>query len=173
MRPLSRADAGYNDEGNPPNADIAMLDIDFPPDRATPDMPSLNHSYVCSRILRQLFADARIEALTELSLDIDNGLTPDICVYPAECIHPNFSRDVSKLQQMPILAIEVISASQNIQDILIKSERLVRAGVKAAWTVEPFTRTVFVTTPEGETIVHDRIVESEGVRVDFGKIFAG
>lgn len=148
-----------------------MLDIDLPDTQPATGMPSLNHSYLCSRILRQLFADEHIEALTELTLDIDNGLTPDICVYPAECIQPNLSRDIARFQPLPTLAIEVISASQNIQEMLLKAERLVKAGVKVVWTVEPFTRTLFVTTPGGETILHDALVESEGIRVDFRKIF--
>jgi hypothetical protein len=51
-----------------------MLDIEFPLENQTmiDDMPSLNHSYICSKILRQLFANEKIEALTELTLDIDN-----------------------------------------------------------------------------------------------------
>lgn len=104
-------------------------------------------------------------------LDIDNGLTPDICVYPAEAIHPNFSRDIKKLKKMPILTIEVVSASQNIQDILEKSERMVKAGVKAVWTVEPYTRSIFVTTDQGENIFYNREVQSENIKVDFKRIF--
>ena len=64
-----------------------MLDIEFST-KTQEDIPSLNHSFLCSRILRQLFSNDSIEALTELTLDIDNGLTPDICVYPKESIWP-------------------------------------------------------------------------------------
>jgi Uma2 family endonuclease len=149
-----------------------MLDIEFPTEKQHTDMPSLNHSYLCSQMLRQLFNNPSIEALTELTLDIDNGLTPDICVYPAEAIHPNFSRDIIKMPQMPVVAIEVISASQNIQDMLVKAERLIRAGVKAVWTVEPYSRTVFVTTEAGEAILHNQPVASEGIQVDFKHIFS-
>ena len=150
-----------------------MLDMEFPVDKKEIDMPSLNHSYICSQVLRQLFADDAIEALTELTLDIDKGLTPDICVYPKDLIDPNFSRDIAKLSQMPTIAIEVISASQNIQTILEKAERMIQAGIKAVWTVEPYTRTIFVTTNSGEEIVYSQIVESENIKVDFKKIFIG
>ncbi len=149
-----------------------MLDTELPETKHD-EMPSLNHSYICSRILRQLFQHDSIEALTELTIDIDNGLTPDICVYPAESINPNFSRDIAKVQQMPILAIEVISASQNIQDILEKAERMVKEGVKAVWTIEPYTRSIFVTTEKEENILYNQPVESENVKVDFKKIFEG
>ncbi len=148
-----------------------MLDIEFPIKKEGLKMPSLNHSYLCSRILHQLFENSSIEALTELTIDIDNGITPDICIYPSETIQPDFSRDVTKMQQMPVVAIEIISASQNIQDILEKAERMIKAGIKAVWTVEPYTRTIFTTTEKGEEILHSQSVKSEDVEVDFKKIF--
>jgi Uma2 family endonuclease len=136
------------------------------------EMPSFNHSVICSRLLKQLFTDDKIEALPELTLDIDKGITPDISVYPQSSVQPNFRRDVTKYPEMPILAIEVISASQNIQDLLIKADILVEKGVKAVWTIEPFTETIFVTTTNGEQKFSSQEIESEGIKVDFKKIFA-
>ena len=146
-----------------------MLDLEL--SLPETEMPSLNHSYICSRILRQLFTIDGIEALMELTLDLDKGLTPDICVYPVATLTPNFSRDVTKVSTLPILAIEVISASQNIQTLLEKAEYLVQAGVKVVWTVEPYTRSIFVTTAEGERIVYNSIVSFESIAVDFTQIF--
>jgi Uma2 family endonuclease len=73
---------------------------------------------------------------------------------------------------MPILAIEVISASQNIQDLLIKADTLVANGVKTVWTIEPFTETIFVTTKDGEEKFTNQEIESENIKVDFRKIFS-
>lgn len=134
-------------------------------------MPSLNHSYICLQILRQLLQNEEIAPLPELTLDIGNGLTPDISVFPAEEIQPNFFRDVSKFPQMPILAIEVISSSQTIQELLEKAEQLVKAGIKSVWTVEPHSRSVFVMTQAEEKLFHSELVENEGIRVDFAKVF--
>jgi Uma2 family endonuclease len=135
------------------------------------EMPSLNHSILYNKILRQLFENDKVEALPELTLDIGKGIIPDISVYPKEKVPINFRRDISKFKEMPILAIEVISATQNIQDLLEKADILIENGVKAVWTVEPFSNTVFVTTKYGEEIVHNQTVESEGIKVDFKKIF--
>ena len=135
------------------------------------NMPSLNHSFICNRILRQLFANESIEAMPELTLSIDKGITPDISVYQREKIQPDFLRDCTKFSEMPFLAIEVISASQNIQDLLEKSYTLIANGVKAVWTVEPFTNTIFVTTKDGVKKFPNQEIESEGIRVDFKKIF--
>jgi hypothetical protein len=40
-------------------------------------MPSLNHSYICAHILKQLQKYEQFEALPELTLDVGNGLTPE------------------------------------------------------------------------------------------------
>ncbi len=136
-------------------------------------MPSLNHSYICAQILKQLQKYDRFEALPELTLNVgNNGLTPDISVFPKELIKPNFFRDIPKFSQMPILAIKVISASQNIQTLLEKAVQLIGAGVKVVWTVEPFTQTIFVTTKAfGEVLERSTVIESEGISVDFTQIF--
>lgn len=135
------------------------------------EMPSLNHSVICTKLLLNLSQNQDYQPLVELTLDVDKGLTPDISIFPKGKIKPNFFQDVTKYPEMPTLAIEVISASQNIQDLLTKAKLLVRQGVKAVWTVEPFTNTVFVTDKIGEKRLHNQEVESEGIKIDFREIF--
>lgn len=134
-------------------------------------MPSLNHSYICLQIIKQLIDNETIEPLPELTLDIANGLTPDISVFPKAQIQPNPFRDVPRFQERPILAIEVVSSSQTIQEMLQKATQLVSEGVRVVWTVEPYSRTVFVTTRSGETLFHDELIENEDIQVDFSKVF--
>ena len=148
------------------------LENDKQNDKQDEEMPSLNHSYICLQILRQLLQNEKVEPLPELTLDIANGLTPDISIFPKEQIHPNFFRDIPKFQQMPILAIEVISSSQTIEELLEKAAQLIQAGVKVVWTIEPHSRSVFVTTPSEEKLFHDGIVENEEIQVDFAKVFS-
>ncbi len=135
------------------------------------DMPSLNHSYICAQLMRQLLQNENIQVLPELTLDIENGLTPDISIFPKDQIRPNFFEDVLKMQQPPVLAIEVISSSQNIQTMIEKAKLLVRSGVRAVWTIEPYGRSIFVSGSDGEKLFHEEVVESEGITVDFSKIF--
>jgi Uma2 family endonuclease len=135
------------------------------------EMPSFIHSYLCGEIMEQLALNKQFKAFPELTLAIENGITPDISVYPRQKEKPSFLRDISKFTEMPVLAIEIISASQNIQELLEKSELLITNGVKAVWTVEPFTNTVFVTTKDGEKRFHNTEVESEEIKVDFRQIF--
>jgi Uma2 family endonuclease len=86
------------------------------------EMPSFNHSFICNRLLQQLFTNDQIEALPELTLNIEKDITPDISIYPKEKVAPDFLNDYAKYPDLPILAIEIISASQNIQDLLEKSK---------------------------------------------------
>jgi len=137
------------------------------------EMPSFNHSYICAEIIEQISESKQFKALPELTLDIGNGLTPDVSIYLRSKIKPNFLRDFPKYPEMPVVAIEVISASQNIQDLLEKAQLLVANGVKAVWTIEPFSNSIFVTTKDGEEIFHNQAVESKGIKVDFRKIFNG
>ena len=142
-----------------------------PVDESKQTMPSLNHSYLCLQIMKQLIAHEDIEPLPELTLDIANGLIPDISVFPKAKIKPDLFHDILKFQEKPSVAIEVVSSSQTIQDVLQKASQLVAAGIKAVWSVEPYSRTVFVTTSRGETLFHGGVVENEGIKIDFSKVF--
>ena len=135
------------------------------------EMPSFNHSIICNRLLKQLFTNEKIEALPELTLSIEKDITPDISIYPKEKVAPDFMQDYAKYPEMPILAIEVISASQNIQDLVEKSKMLVANNIKTVWTIEPFTNTVFVTTKAGIQKFTAQEIESDGIKVDFNRIF--
>ena len=55
--------------------------------------------------------------------------------------------------------------------MLNKAELMVTQGVNAVWTVEPYSKTVFVTTAQGETLFHEEIIETEAIKVDFSKVF--
>lgn len=135
------------------------------------NMPSLNHSYVCLQIMKQLIRNETMEPLPELTLDIGNGLTPDISVFPKAKIKPNWFHDVPRFRDKPAVAIEIISSSQTIQEVLQKAAQLVSAGVAAVWTIEPYSRSVFVTTKDGEVLYHGGIVATEGVEIDFSQVF--
>jgi hypothetical protein len=134
-------------------------------------MPSLNHSFLCLKILQSLLQNESILPLPELTLESANGLTPDISVFLKGTINPNFFEDVTRFPEKPLLAIKIISASQTIQEMLNKAKLLVREGVKTVWTVEPFSQTVFVTTQTGDSRFHQEIVCCGDIEVNFSKIF--
>lgn len=134
-------------------------------------MPSLNHSYICLQLLKQFIAYEHIEPLPELTLDIGNGITPDIAIFPKTLVKPNQFNDITRIREMPLLAIEVISSSQTIRDMLQKARDLVTAGVMTVWTVEPYSRTVFITNNEGERMSHESIVTCADMKINFLQVF--
>ena len=142
-------------------------------DFSTEEMPTLNHSFVCSEILAQLYKQQTLRPLPELTLAIEKGITPDISVYHKEEIKPNFLEDITRYEKLPILAIEIISPSQNVQDLLEKAKMMLQAGVRTVWTVEPFSNTIFVTDKSGTRRFHNAKVESDNITVDFAQIFGG
>jgi Uma2 family endonuclease len=135
------------------------------------DMPTLNHSNLCADIMEQIWEDRTFKPLPELTLDIGNGITPDISVYLRERMKPDYWHDVVKYPEMPLLAIEAVSPSQGVQGLVEKAETLLAHGVKAVWVVEPVTKSIVVVTPGGKKALHNQVVESEGVKVDFRRIF--
>ena len=145
--------------------------IELEQESAEEEMPSYIHSYLCQEIIEHLLENKSVRPFPELTLAIGNGLTPDISVYPRTNIKPDFWHDIAKFPEMPIIAIEIVSASQNIEDLIVKAQTLVDSGIKAVWTVEPFTNTVFVADKTGKKRFHNQMVESEGIQVDFRQIF--
>jgi Uma2 family endonuclease len=110
-------------------------------------MGSLNHGIVQSQITGLFFTDKRFRAISQLSLDssqIDltpfgikakKELIPDICVYPNTVKRKR--RDVLRMSEMPLLAIEVVSPQQGIEEILAKIDAYFALGIKSCWLVVP------------------------------------
>ena len=135
------------------------------------DMPTFNHSNLCADIMEQIWETRTFKPLPELTLDIGKGITPDISVYLRERMKPDYWHDVVRYSEMPILAIEVVSPSQGVQGLVEKAEMLLANGVKAVWVVEPVTKSIVVATAQGKQALQNQEVESEGIKVDFRKIF--
>ena len=67
--------------------------IELEQESAEKEMPSFNHSYICWQISRKLSGNEAFAPLPELTLNIGNGITPNISVFPIEKVKPNFLRD--------------------------------------------------------------------------------
>jgi len=136
------------------------------------EMPSLNHSYVCAQLMRQLLQNEKIQPLPELTLDIGNGMTPDISVFPKEKIRPDFFEDILKIKELPFLSIEVVSPTQTVHFLIETSVQMVNSGINTVWIVEPCGKSIFVIDRQGKKLFHGESVESEGIVVDFSKVFS-
>ncbi|MDM8559051.1 Uma2 family endonuclease [Candidatus Parabeggiatoa sp. HSG14] len=125
------------------------------------DMGSLNHSFTIGRIAGLLFNDERFTVMPELTLDASQielsqfgvkakkDLKPDISIYPNTVKRQR--RDVIRMSQMPLLAIEVISPEQGVEEILANFDAYFALGIKSCWLVEPAVDVVHVYPQQHKT----------------------
>jgi Uma2 family endonuclease len=118
------------------------------------EMGSLYQCTTQARITTLLGSCERFQVMVELSLDasqIDlnqfgvkakDELKPDICVYIKQLPKQTGKKlkldaDIMKVAKMPVLAIEILSPSQTINELLRKIEALFALGIKSCWLVIP------------------------------------
>ncbi len=148
---------------------------DYELERGKP-MPSRNHSIIQANVVVALNTRYRntYSILSELSLTLgDVSVTPDVCVYPKLAI--DWSSDVVKMTAPPLLAIEILSATQSTQDLVDKIYAMLRAGVKACWLVQPPIQavTVFVDGAKPKTFTDGEISDAlTGIALPIDRIFS-
>ena len=108
--------------------------------------PSYYQSYICTNVASALKQEGTYSVFTELTLAIDGkDYVPDVSVYPKRAVMLG-KRDIVRMSDMPLTAIEIVSPSQTMDDALSKFETYFRAGVKSCWLVSPVTMTVNIYT---------------------------
>ncbi|RKZ41280.1 MAG: hypothetical protein DRQ49_05760 [Gammaproteobacteria bacterium] len=152
------------------------------------DMGSLNHSLAQTQIVGQLLNDERFTTIVELNLDVGETdlkqfgldvkreLKPDICLYPKGKLQPDWTCDVLKMQEMPLLVIEVLSPRQGIEEILAKIRAYFALGIKSCWMTIPANESItvyskpreFISFSMKDTEVVDEVLD---IRLPFKKIF--
>jgi len=113
-------------------------------------MHSKKHSITQTNITGLLFNDKRFTTFVELSLDaspIDlsqfglkakDELIPDVCVYlEPPPVDDKLGSDEVRVTQIPDLAIEVLSPSQTVNELLKKIDAFFALGVKSCWLMMP------------------------------------
>lgn len=138
-------------------------------------MPSKNHSIIQSNLIVELTIPYRdkFRLLSEVKLNMPPVDTvPDVAIYPLmefDSLH-----DETKMEEMPLGAIEIISPSQGDQELVDKISRYFDFGVKSCWLVQPTFRivtvfsdkTTFKTFIDGE--LYDPVLD---IRLDLNRIF--
>jgi len=129
-------------------------------------MGSRNHSYLQMKLGALLLNFEEYMVLSEISLDsssLDNNskeIRPDLALFPKQSI--NFLQDEIRMQTMPLLAIEILSPRQSIDEILEKFSTYFELGVKSCWLVLlPLQSvSVFSTANQEQTFSQDELVDS-------------
>jgi Uma2 family endonuclease len=107
-------------------------------------LPSRNHGYVQALITGAIlrYRD-NYTPFGELTLQLgDLRVTPDLCVYPK--MEVNLQEDVVRMEDPPLLAVEIVTPSQSTQDVVDKINDMLDAGVQSCWLVQPAMETITI-----------------------------
>lgn len=145
---------------------------------------SFNHSYLQVNLGALLKMLGQYTVCADVSLDISSldlaqfqikartEIKPDLCLYPKR----GLSRpvDILKMDEPPLLAIEILSPLQGSYEILQKFRVYFALGVQSCWLVEPATAVVAVySSLENHAIFsEDDVVDDViGIRLSLQEIF--
>jgi Uma2 family endonuclease len=108
-------------------------------------MPSKLHSIIQSRVNFQitLHYQTQYDTFSELSLDLAGWESvPDIAIYPKS--EMDFLHDEVQIKEPPLCAIEILSPTQSLQELITKAEKYFKHGVKSCWLVLPGLKSIYV-----------------------------
>lgn len=107
-------------------------------------LPSYNYSYAKARVIGALLKLEDYSVFSEMSLNIESKVyTPDICLYPKRDIELSLPEPV-EINELPIIALEVLSYNEAIQDVLNRFDVYFNALIKSCWLVVPVAGVVVV-----------------------------
>ena len=137
-------------------------------------LPDLYHAVAPSNLIGVLGGyRQQYSILSELSLVLNGRpFCPDLCIYPKRT--HDWQRDVEYLTEAPLTAIEILSPSQGFEVYESRFAAYFAAGVKSCWFVQPFLKTIFVLSSEGQTTVfHEEALKDPvtGITFDVREIF--
>jgi len=103
--------------------------------------PRVRHQRVLFSLAR-ILDDACPADLTVLFAPLDVALADDTVIQPDLLVAPTDAFTEKDLPVPPLLAVEVLSPSTRGVDLLLKKDRLQRAGCQHYWVVDPDELTV-------------------------------
>jgi Uma2 family endonuclease len=105
---------------------------------------SYHHAYLSSHLIIALSRFKNYSIFSELTLQIDGkDYIPDICLYKKRQVK-FASGDILKMTEMPLLAIEVLSPTQGMQELVDKFRIYFAAGIQSCWLIIPMAQSVIV-----------------------------
>ncbi|MCP4658317.1 MAG: Uma2 family endonuclease [bacterium] len=137
-------------------------------------MPSTNHAVVQVSLIGELLRQGdELSILSELSLELDGTpFVPDISVYRRLQLDPLC--DQVKRTEPPLLAVEILSPTQPLDELIKKASAYLEAGVQACWLVQPSLQniTVFLPGQKPRTHTEGEVTDSAtGITVKLEDVF--
>ena len=148
--------------------------LSYEEERGKP-MPSENHAFIQTNLSIEFSRQREFRTGSELTLELVPGdpKTPDLSVYPRQPL--NLRQDIVRRTDPPLLAVEIVSPSQGMQEIMDKVKFYHAHGVRSVWVVVPPLRAVTIFLPDGSQQIHDAGVVRDpaiGVTADLDAVFS-
>lgn len=126
-----------------------QISSDYERERGKP-MPSKLHSVVQTNLILALSTHrSEYTTLSELTLRLgERDLTPDLAIY--RDLEVDFTQDELQMTDPPLVAVEIASPTQGMQDLIDKIRFLLEHGVASCWLVQPQLRTITVFTEDAQ-----------------------
>lgn len=148
------------------------------------DMGSFNHGYIQMRLGSLIEQTGQYTPVSELTLDVSGldvsqfdlrskeEIKPDICVYPRRGL--SRPQDILKMNDMPLLAIEIVSPRQGLYDLINKFRVYFALDIQSCWLVEPTINAVSVysSIEQWETYTRGEVIDEKlNLRIPISRIF--
>lgn len=108
-------------------------------------MPSLLHSTIQANVIFELMQNYRknYSIKSEISLHLNGwNCVPDVAIFPLLTV--DFRHDIIKFETAPLGVVEILSPTQNVEDLTTKAEMYFMKGVKSYWLVFPTLENIYV-----------------------------
>ncbi|MDD2814739.1 MAG: Uma2 family endonuclease [Thiotrichaceae bacterium] len=136
--------------------------------------PSMNHSRLQVALGAAFLGLNNYAVYSELSIDIQGKeFVPNIAIYPMQPI--NLLNDKISVSEPPLLIVEILSPTQNIQELLDKFKIYFEFGVQSCWLLLPISHAITVFNNLEETpltYANDKVIDKAlGITLNMNKIF--
>ena len=136
-------------------------------------MPSKNHSIIQSNLIVALAINygKQYRFLSEISLENPRAV-PDIGIFPPMKYDP--LHDETKLNQVPVGVVEIISPSQTQEELVEKAGLYFAAGVQSYWLVNPVFRIIHVmhSLDEYKNVIEGTLTDNRlNISLEMSEIF--
>lgn len=146
---------------------------DYEIERGKP-MPSNNHSLIQVKIILALAKyQIQFNIHSELTFELNmERFTPDVSLMPKQAL--DVQHDVIAIDTAPITAIEILSPTQILGDLIIKMQKMIDNGTQSVWIIIPPTKTVYIfnNKKEQSTFLEGNIIDkATGVEIAMDALF--
>lgn len=117
--------------------------------------PDKNHAFVQGNLLMQLFLNYStiFRVLPEINLDLPiRERVPDLAIFPTMAFVAD--ENEIRMRQVPLGVIEILSAKQDLTELMIKCSEYFSAGVQSYWLALPALKTIYVFYAPDEYVIY-------------------